>query len=369
MTIVRLFILLLCSPVIFSAENVTTSSTTSTTSSSTAASAFQMELDKIDLDKAETKDPQKLEIIKQIRKINTDGSYTIGYEAEDGTFKIESRDVLGNVKGTYGYIDENGEIKRVSYTANNATGLKTMPVDAVSAETAQLLKVKTTSQAPASTTRRPLFSTPRSNVQSIPRRRYPYSGKDGKEISSESTTTLVYATSLSTQKPGSGNNVRPTQIPYGVKTTGDRPDKLVEIVDQVSKVSKNSPVQEEEKNGNQLRRQTENPENFETQQQVIYGQSAGDDNTHIYGSGPGDVTVRPLFTTTAQPRVPAAVLAARQRAVQLQNIISKAPTTTTERVYVKPPKRIEDKNKAAYEQSTEGNLVEIPARDINEGAG
>uniref|UniRef100_A0A336K7M8 CSON000739 protein n=1 Tax=Culicoides sonorensis TaxID=179676 RepID=A0A336K7M8_CULSO len=338
-----------------------------------------------DLDKDESKNPQKLEIIKQIRKINADGSYTIGYEAEDGTFKIESRDVLGNVKGTYGYIDENGEIKRISYTANNATGLKTVHQDTETEETAQLPKYNRT--VSSSTTRRPNLSTTKSSVvQSIPRRRFHFErvnspNKVGQEVNSlnaEPTTTVVYATSISsTAKPVL--LVRPTQVPYGVKqSTGDqivRPEKL-ETLSHISKVSlnsKNENKDEENKSRNHLRRQlsSENTENFETQQQIIYGQSAGDDNTHIYGGGPSaGVTVRPLFSSTASTRVPVQVLAARQRAAQLQNIIGKSPSTTTERVYVKSPKRIDEKR---YEQSTEpqtsGPVVEIPPnRDINEGA-
>ena len=43
--------------------------------------------------------PQEVAILKQINRVNEDGSYTFGYEAADGSFKIETRDVLGNVKG------------------------------------------------------------------------------------------------------------------------------------------------------------------------------------------------------------------------------------------------------------------------------
>ena len=61
-------------------------------------------------------------ILKQINRVNDDGSYTFGYEAADGSFKIETRDVLGHVKGMFGYIDEHGNLKRVSYSAANGTG-------------------------------------------------------------------------------------------------------------------------------------------------------------------------------------------------------------------------------------------------------
>ena len=38
-------------------------------------------------------------IIKQINKVNDDGSYTFGYEAGDGSFRIEKKELSGHVKG------------------------------------------------------------------------------------------------------------------------------------------------------------------------------------------------------------------------------------------------------------------------------
>merc|ERR1719362_2214030 len=64
-------------------------------------------------------------IIKQINEINEDGSYTVGYEAADGTFKMETRDIEGNVEGVYGFLDEAGEIITVKYSSNNSTGFTT----------------------------------------------------------------------------------------------------------------------------------------------------------------------------------------------------------------------------------------------------
>ena len=61
-------------------------------------------------------------IVKQVNEINEDGTYAVGYEASDGSFKLETKDAEGNVKGKYGVVDENGEIKIVEYSANNSTG-------------------------------------------------------------------------------------------------------------------------------------------------------------------------------------------------------------------------------------------------------
>ncbi|KAG5674152.1 hypothetical protein PVAND_004136 [Polypedilum vanderplanki] len=56
-------------------------------------------------------------ILKQINRHNEDGSYTYGYEAADGSFKIETKAANGEVKGKYGYFD--GErIRTVEYGAD-----------------------------------------------------------------------------------------------------------------------------------------------------------------------------------------------------------------------------------------------------------
>merc|ERR1712066_641918 len=78
-------------------------------------------------------------IVKQVNEINEDGTYTVGYEASDGSFKLETKDADGNVKGKYGVVDENGDIKIVEYSANNSTGftsdLELPEVQAVKLET------------------------------------------------------------------------------------------------------------------------------------------------------------------------------------------------------------------------------------------
>jgi hypothetical protein len=113
---------------------------------------------------------QQVAILKQINRVNDDGSYTFGYEAADGSFKIETRDVQGNVKGMFGFIDESGELKRVSYTASNNTGFQSngnLPIAAAEGEGKQ--EVSTRSPPPAApllyqqiirpliTTRRPIL--------------------------------------------------------------------------------------------------------------------------------------------------------------------------------------------------------------------
>ena len=57
-------------------------------------------------------------ILRQISNSNEDGSYTYGYEAADGSFKLETRKPNGEVFGKYGYIDGNGELITIEYGAN-----------------------------------------------------------------------------------------------------------------------------------------------------------------------------------------------------------------------------------------------------------
>uniref|UniRef100_A0A182FIR3 Uncharacterized protein n=2 Tax=Anopheles albimanus TaxID=7167 RepID=A0A182FIR3_ANOAL len=68
--------------------------------------------------KAEEPKPTPVPILKQINRHNEDGSYTYGYEGADGSFKIETKLATGEVKGKYGYVDENGKVKVVEYGAN-----------------------------------------------------------------------------------------------------------------------------------------------------------------------------------------------------------------------------------------------------------
>lgn len=54
----------------------------------------------------------------QINRHNEDGSYSYGYEAADGSFKIETKSASGEVKGKYGYVDDSGNVREIEYGAN-----------------------------------------------------------------------------------------------------------------------------------------------------------------------------------------------------------------------------------------------------------
>ena len=41
------------------------------------------------------------EVVREYNNVNQDGTYDFGFEYSDGTFKIESKDAEGNVKGSF----------------------------------------------------------------------------------------------------------------------------------------------------------------------------------------------------------------------------------------------------------------------------
>merc|ERR1711983_706430 len=63
-------------------------------------------------------------ILRYVDTQNIDGSYTYGYEAADGTYKLETRFVDGRVKGKYGYIDPAGNLREASYGAEAGRGFE-----------------------------------------------------------------------------------------------------------------------------------------------------------------------------------------------------------------------------------------------------
>ncbi|XP_029175745.1 uncharacterized protein LOC114944134 [Nylanderia fulva] len=57
-------------------------------------------------------------ILKQINKHNEDGSYSYGFEAADGSYKIESKYPTGEVYGKYGFLDDSGNLREIEYGAS-----------------------------------------------------------------------------------------------------------------------------------------------------------------------------------------------------------------------------------------------------------
>lgn len=374
---------------------VTNSITTpiNSTQAAITATTFTVELgqsdENTDLDKAESNDKKKLKIIKQIRRVNSDGSYTMGYEAVDGRFKIESRDVLGNVKGTYGYVDSNGEIKRVSYTANNATNdVRSTPQSLQ--EVTQAPRLNKTSFASQSTRRPSALSflmTSTSSpaeinaniMQAIPKRRilltsasavnhgspqYTFRKADSLNISSGKSTskqtepiaTVIYATSIRSTIQSAVKNGTDEQLLKLNNFESNTKDKGLKLDENEKGIlqTERKPVR-----GNSLRRQLsgDQSENFETHQQIVYNQASDEESSHTYTGVTG--TQRPVFTTTSSPRIPALVLAARARATQLKNaafLSTQIPSSTSERTYAKEPRRNSEQRK--NNQSKNDKIIE-----------
>ncbi|ODM97346.1 Endocuticle structural glycoprotein SgAbd-8 [Orchesella cincta] len=57
-------------------------------------------------------------ILRQINKVNEDGSYTYGYESADGSYKVETKTKEGEVQGKYGYYDDTGALREIEYGAS-----------------------------------------------------------------------------------------------------------------------------------------------------------------------------------------------------------------------------------------------------------
>ncbi|KDR18148.1 hypothetical protein L798_08008 [Zootermopsis nevadensis] len=183
----------------------------------------------------EAQSQQQVAILKQINRVNDDGSYTFGYEAADGSFKIETRDVQGNVKGMFGFVDESGELKRVSYSASNNTGFQSKGSLSTVTETERNQELSTRSApllyqqvvGPQVTTRRtPLvhdsLTTTRRPILLYAQNLTPAGVSESPEPSTRSSVIQVIAKSRrptevpsSTEKPlGSATTRRPLQL-YG----------------------------------------------------------------------------------------------------------------------------------------------------------
>nr|XP_031834454.1 uncharacterized protein LOC116427814 [Nomia melanderi] len=278
---------------------------------------------------SETHHDQQVAILKQIRKVNEDGSYTYGYEAGDGSFKVESRDVLGNIKGTFGFVDADGEIKRVSYSSSNGTGFKATTVSPLQEHVSVVQSIPRANRT--TTTKKPNIvyssstepTTKSSVVQSIPRNR---------KITTTSTTTTSTTT---TEQPksifghylkGTGKSrprfvINGQQRPLVIEEEGlededsqiNRPsteDKTSNYrriifakrpIDQTLRPISDDFVEKDEETkvttGNTLRRQLHD----ETTKSNPIVETSNDDHSDVYGGSLS--TTRPLFTTTTPPRV------------------------------------------------------------------
>lgn len=136
--------------------------------------------------------------------------------------QVETRDVLGNIKGTFGFVDADGEIKRVSYSSSNGTGFKSTTMSPLQEHVSVVQSIPRLNRTLSSSTRRPniVYSTTTAEpvtksssvVQSIPRTRRPIH---------VSSTTI---SSTSTDYPETT-----TRITYGnyPKTTRGRPRFII----------------------------------------------------------------------------------------------------------------------------------------------
>ncbi|CAD6238114.1 GSCOCG00008399001-RA-CDS [Cotesia congregata] len=294
---------------------------------------------------------EQVAILKQLRKVNDDGSYTFGYEAGDGSFKVETRDVLGNVKGTFGFVDGDGEIKRVTYSSSNGTGFKATTISPLQ-ERPSVVQAIPRSNRSSSSTRRPssmststessmssTLSTSSSSTSStinsklnlgpsILRRAKttPMPSSSSNSTTTESAPKTTFGTYLkSTKRPRLfSNQHRPSPEPESSEQESDnleedsqitRPTVEAKAATQRKSYFTKRPLdhtlrpiteefeekEEESKSpvsGNNLRRQLQD----ETTIKVRESQESSDEHSDVYHAGTLS-TPRPLFTTTNNPKI------------------------------------------------------------------
>ncbi|XP_008201546.1 uncharacterized protein LOC100141622 isoform X2 [Tribolium castaneum] len=262
---------------------------------------------------SESKDG-KLEIIKQIKKVNDDGSYTIGYEADDGSFKIESRDVLGNIKGTYGEIlpkpDQPSVVQRIPktnrtqiYTSSTKRPFYSTTQSTPTSTTALQRLAKLRSQS-TTTTEKPNYSevvNMESEIKTTSKPHIVYPSSTPRILlQGRSTVRSTAATHTQTQK-SEGQLIRPeivtarpTELPLFRRLALKHP-----LLGDDKHVADGSEVR-----SNILRRQlSQEKSDFDPQQHVFTLQQAlGSDATDVYSGSVTTGTPRPLFTTTSRPR-------------------------------------------------------------------
>ena len=83
-----------------SVEEVAATTILATTTAPVTTSRPEQEIvEQVEEDEVIEDEDLPVVIIKQINEINEDGSYTVGYEASDGSLKLETKDAEGNVVG------------------------------------------------------------------------------------------------------------------------------------------------------------------------------------------------------------------------------------------------------------------------------
>lgn len=262
---------------------------------------------------------------------------------------------MGNVKGTFGFVDQDGEIKRVSYSSsNNGSDTSTLAPHEKDRRVVQSIAIN---QKPSPTTRRPtiiypnITPSPSSTViQTIPRRRistkenattttttterpsYKYDSISSQRTQSTTETTprvlsshqrTIYqnghfirstlSPQVDVQRYTEGQLIRPTHPETVTPRPSDSYLRRLLVTrnplldEQISSTIK--PVAEENQDnvrGNLLRRQLtqEKVTDYNTRQHIInLHQSTGNDATDVHSASLTTGTPRPLFTTTLRPRL------------------------------------------------------------------
>lgn len=238
---------------------------------------------------------------------------------------------MGNIKGTFGFVDADGEIKRVSYSSSNGTGFKATTMSPLQEHVSVVQSIPRINRTSTST-RKPSIvyattteaSTKSSVVQSIPRVRKPTTSTSTMTTTTTTSTTEVPKTIFGHYLKGTlksrprfviNGQQRPIAMDESAEdedsqinrpSTDDKTGTYRKIVFAKRPIEHSLPpisddfVDKEDEakitTGNNLRRQLHDDK-------PTSAVDNGDDHSDVYGAGGSLSTTRPLFTTTVPSRV------------------------------------------------------------------
>lgn len=265
---------------------------------------------------------------------------------------------MGNVKGTFGFVDQDGEIKRVSYSSNTNNSESSTLSSIDNKDRSSVVQSIPRLNRTNITTRRPTLIYPQITpspsstvIQTIPRRRitntntttttterpvYKPVKTNEYEITSRTTTEATPRILASHQRTiyQNGHFIRSTLSPQvdvhrftegqlirptHPETVTPRPNdgylrRLIVtrnplLDEQINPVTVKPVAEEPDDNirGNLLRRQLNQEKiltDYDARQHILsLHQSTGSDATDVHGGSLTTGTPRPLFTTTLRPRL------------------------------------------------------------------
>ncbi|KAJ8674661.1 hypothetical protein QAD02_010447 [Eretmocerus hayati] len=231
---------------------------------------------------SETQNESQVAILKQIRKLNDDGSYTYGYEAGDGSFKEQIAAVQGLPKN-----NRTTTTKRpnVTFATSTETATKSSVVQPIP-RTRKTTNAQSVSSTPSASTDKPIFLRPKARPRFVINgQQRPLMLEDIDEVEGETIDEDSHLT-----KPGANEKLS-SSLRRVAFTKRPLEHNLRPITEEFEAKEEEAKVA----SGNTLRRQL--PESTTKAAPVVELES---DHSDVFGGALS--TSRPLFTTMSSPR-------------------------------------------------------------------